>query len=208
MEALIAAALLAIVGMMLMTSLSSSIDAKEAVEATSGRYHLVRQALTRMCDELSQAYLSAHSFNASEVRSKTGFRGDRSEIQFTAFGYVPKVADSKHSDQRELGYHLGVDARTQEESLLRREQPEIDDEFDEGGREQTLLPGVKELEFEYWDPTKEDWTDSWDTEESATLNRLPSRVKITLTAVMENEREQTFVTQTKIWLTTPINFQN
>lgn len=207
MEVLIACALLAIVGGLLYTSLSSSLDAKEIVEGTSSRYHLARQALSRMVDEVSMAYLSAHR-NAAELKVKTGFKGERESLSFTAFGYVPRLEDAKQSEQREIGYHLGVDERTGSQAILRREQPNPDDDFEEGGREQTLLPHVTELEFAYWDDTTEDWKDTWDTEESATLNRLPSRIRITLTAKMDDEdgREQTFMTQARVFLTTgPVN---
>ena len=37
-------------------------------------------------------------------------------------------------------------------------------------------------------------------------NKLPSRVKIKMTVIMEEGHEQSFVTQTKIWLLAPLNF--
>lgn len=207
MEVMVAAALLAIVGGILYTSLSSSLDAKEMVEGTSNRYHLARQAMSRMVDQISMAYLSAHR-SSTEVRVKTGFKGARDSLHFTAFGYVRRLADAKRSDQRELSFFLGLDERTGQQSILRREQPNPDDDFEEGGRIQTLLPYVTELSFEYWDPQTEDWKESWDTEEAATQNRLPTRVRITFTMKMDDEEglEQTFHTQTRLWLDTPINF--
>ena len=188
------------------TSLSSAIDAKEIVEDTSDRYHMVRQAMERMVDEISMAYVSPHQA-APELRAKSGFLGERDELQFTAFGHVVRRAEAKESDSRQLGYFLGPDERTGEESILRRIQPNLDEEFDEGGREQTLLPGVRDLEFEYWDGSKEEWTDSWDIENAQYQGLLPGRVKITFTAVMENEREQTFTSQTRLWLIRPQAFK-
>lgn len=207
MEVLIASALLAIMGGLLYTSLTSSIDAKEAVEGTSNRYHLSRQAIARMVDEISMAYVSAHR-SALDPTTKTGLKGEKDRLDFTAFGYVPRVADRKESDQRELGYQLGMDERSGTQAILRREQPGPDDEFDEGGRVQTLLPGVTELVFSYWDDTTEEWKEKWDTEEAATLNRLPSRVRIEVTAKMgdDDSLEQSFLTQSRIFLRTPINF--
>lgn len=206
LEVLVACALLAIVGMQLYISLTSSIDAKEIVESTSNRYHLSRQAMARMVDEISMAYLSAHR-NASELTVKTGFKGERDELHFTAFGYVPRLEDAKQSEQRELSYQLGIDERTGSQAVMRREKPNPDDDFEEGGREQTLLPFVTDLEFAYWDATTEDWKETWDTEESATLNRLPTRVRITLTAKMDEEdgREQKFMTQSRIYMPAPVN---
>ncbi len=208
LEVLIAASLMAIIGALLLTSLSSSMDAKEAVENTSDRYHLVRQAMGRMVKEISMAYLSKHR-DAPELRQRTGFKGEEQRIDFTAFGAVSRKQDAKKSDQRELTYFIGVDPETQESALMRREQVGPDLELDEGGRTQVLLTGCKELEFAFWDSTKEDWTDVWDAENAATLDRLPQRVRIRFTAQMENERDQEFYSQTEIFLwQTPIFFHN
>lgn len=204
LEILIAASLLAIIGALLMQSLSSSIDAKEAIESTSSRYHVVRSAVSRVVDELSMAYLSGHRpQNGVEIRAITGFRGERDRIDFTALGYVPRVEDEKKSDQRQLSYFLDTDPRTRTRSLVRREQANIDDDFEEGGRTLTLLPDVRSLEFQYWDPLKDGWSDKWDAA-GGELNRLPSRIRIEMVAVMDNGEEQTFVTQSKLWLLAPL----
>jgi general secretion pathway protein J len=206
-ELLVAASLLAIMGALMVQSLSSSIEAKENVEHISNRYHLVRSAMSRMVDEISQAYLSGHR-SETEPRNETGFKGERDSLRFTAFGYVPRVEDEKKSDQRQLGYYLDSDPKSGTESLFRKEQANIDDNFEEGGRALLLLSNVRELVFEYWDPQKEAWNEKWDAEGSdpAMANKLPSRVRIKMTVVMEDGVEQTFVTQTKIWLTAPLGF--
>jgi type II secretion system protein J len=206
MEGLIASSLLAIIGVFMATSISSSINAKEIVEETSGRYHVVRQAMSRMVDEISMAYITAHN-TTPDLRVRHGFLGERDELHFIAFGHVRRKAEARESDSRELSYFLGTDERTGTEAIIRRVQVNPDDEFDEGGREQTLLPDVVDLEFEYFDPQREDWSDKWDFEGAETRNRLPTRVRIRFTARMPGEREQTFVSQTKIWLVQPQSFR-
>jgi type II secretory pathway component PulJ len=203
-EVLVAASLLAIIGALMMTSLSSSIDAKDAVDSVSNRYHLVRAATSRLVDEISMAYLSAHH-NELEVRTKTGFLGARDSLSFTGLGYVPRVEDEKKSDQRQLSYYLDTDARSGSKALFRREQANLDDDFEEGGRELVLLPYVSELELQYWDPQKEAWSEKWDAA-GTEIGRLPTRVKIKIVAVMEDGRETPFVTETRIWMTAPLNF--
>ena len=204
-EILVAASLLAIVGGLLLTSLSSSIDAKEQVEATSGRFHLVRSAMSRMVDEISMAYLSGHHA-LTEPRTETGFLGERDSLNFTGFGYVPRVADEKKSDQRQLGYYLDTDPKSQTESLFRREQANLDDNFEEGGRALVLLPGVRELTFEYWDTAKETWAEKWDATGTEHPNELPARIRITMVVAMESGEEQRFVTQTKLRILKPLTF--
>ncbi len=204
LEVLIAASLLAIIGALLMQSLSSSLDAKEAIETTSNRYHVVRAAMSRVVDEVSMAYLSSHRpQNGGELRAITGFRGERDRIDFTALGYVPRVEDEKKSDQRQLSYFIDTDPRSRTQSLMRREQANLDDDFEEGGRTLTLLPDVRSVEFQYWDPQKDAWAEKWDAAGSE-LNRLPSRIRIELVAVMDNGEEQTFVTQSKLWMLVPL----
>lgn len=205
LEILVSASLLAIVGGLLLTSLSSSIDAKEQVEATSGRFHLVRSAMSRMVDEISMAYLSGHHATA-EPRTETGFLGERDSLKFTGFGYVPRVADDKKSDQRQLAYYLDNDPKSQSESLFRREQANLDDDFEQGGRALVLLPGVRELTFEYWDSVKESWSEKWDAAGSEHLNELPARMRITMIVAMDNGEEQRFVTQTKLHILKPLTF--
>lgn len=204
-EILVAASLLAIVGGLLLTSLSSSIDAKEQVEATSGRFHLVRSAMSRMVDEMAMAYLSGHHAQ-SEPRTETGFLGERDSLKFTGFGYVPRVADEKKSDQRQLAYYLDNDAKTASESLYRREQANLDDDFEQGGRALVLLPGVRELTFEYWDTVKEAWAEKWDAAGVEHPNELPARIRITMVVAMDNGEEQRFVTQTKLRILKPLTF--
>lgn len=204
LEILIAASLLAIIGAMLMQSLSSSMDAKDAIETTSNRYHVLRSGMGRMVDELSMSYLSGHRPQSGvEIRAVTGFKGEADRIDTTALGYMPRVEDEKKSDQRQLSFYLDTDPRTRTRSLVRREQANIDQEFEEGGRVQTLIPDVRSIEFQYWDPQKEAWADKWDAAGSE-LNRLPARIRIELVAVMDNGEEQTFVTQSKLWLLAPL----
>jgi prepilin-type N-terminal cleavage/methylation domain-containing protein len=222
-EILVSASLLAIVGALLLQSLSSSLDAKEAVETTSIRYHLVRSAMSRMCDELSMAYQAGQGHIAlTEPRTKTGFHGEKDFIHFTAFGYVPRVEDEKKSDQRQLAFYLDNDPKTGTQALYRREQPNIDLDFEQGGRAQVLLPGVRSIEFTYWDdsarvdqPTGNTqnatvgsgkWLDKWDTLSPETNGNLPLRIKIKIVATMEDGQEQTFVSQTKLYILTPLTF--
>jgi type II secretion system protein J len=205
-EILIAAALLALMGGLILQSLSSTIDAKDVIETTSNRHQQVRQAMTRMVDELAMAYLSNHVARTSpEVRSETGFKGEGDRVDFTGFGYVPRVEDQKRSDQRQLSYFLGDDERTQTKSLRRREQANIDDDFEQGGRELTLLANVQEFEVSYFDTQKDNWSEKWDAA-GTEANRLPQRVKIKVVAVMEDNETKTFVTETRIWMQQPVNF--
>ena len=203
LEILIAAGLMGIMGALMVTSLSSSMDVKEAVEETSDQYHLIRQSMSRMVREISLAYLSAHR-NALEPKVDIQFRGESSQLDFVAVGHVVRKMNAKQSDQQEIAYFLGEDERSGKQALMRRQQSNPDLEVEEGGRVQTLCPRVTDLIFSYWDSVTEDWKEEWDTEESATLNRLPDRVRIEMKILMEDGTEQLFMTQSKILMTKPL----
>ena len=141
------------------------------------------------------------------MKAETGFKGERERIDFTAFGYVPKTQDAKRSEQRELAYFLDDDPKTGRRSLIRREDPTLDDDFETGGRELVLLAGVTALEFQYWDKTTEAWKEAWDFEDAASGGKLPERVRIELTVEMDDGVEQTFVTQARVFLVSPLAFQ-
>ena len=202
-EVLFAAALTALMGALILQSLTSTMDVKDAVEERSTRYHLIRQAMSRMATEISMAYLSNQK-SPFEPIVVTRFKGERDSLNFNAFGNVIKMADAKESDQHELGFFIGDDPRTLSSALIRREDSSPDDEMESGGREQVLCPHVVKITFDYFDDVSADWKDSWDTDETTSKDHLPSRVRIKLTATMGESDEQTFVTQTRIMLTKPI----
>jgi len=142
-----------------------------------------------------------------------GMKGRSDELNFTSFAHTRTTADERASHHAEIGYSLmktRVDGELVE-SLVRREDTTLDDDITEGGKVYTLIPRVEELEFEYWDPgevdlgTREEmgrgsWVDDWDTEDSQFEDRLPFRVRITITLPPLNPRgeSQTFTTQTEI----------
>ena len=205
LEILIAASLLALIGVFLMTSLSSALDVKEAVETTSNRYHLVRSAMSRMTEEISMAFLTAHR-NQLEKNTETCFAGERDRVDFTAFGYVPKVIDAKQGDVRQLSYFLGDDPVSRTRALMRREQANLDDDYQKGGRELALLTDVVSLELSYFDTPSDSWKDVWECNEDNPQATAPARVRIKLVAKMDGGQEQTFTTQSQLWVTTPLKF--
>ena len=74
------------------------------------------------------------------------------------------------------------------------------------GEVQILCPHIKSINFKYWNHQMKTWEDEWRTEGmGGTHSDLPLRVLIEMWAIMENEVEQKFVTQTEIMITNPIN---
>jgi len=213
MEVLIAMGLLSLIGATLYGAIGNSIDAKEQIEQLSDRYDEVRIALNRMAYELSMAYLSDH-YSREERRSKTLFREDRQgggdRLIFTSFSHVRRVRDARESDQNVLTYWVDSDPENPgQNALLRKEKPRIDertgdDLLEEDAHTDVLCSNVRNLVIDYWNETDKEWQEEWDSDSLENANKLPPRVRVRLTVVGENGREQTFETQAEIMLRVPV----
>ena len=74
--------------------------------------------------------------------------------------------------------------------LMRRENPISTSPMDRGGTEDVLFEGVKKIEFHTGTRTRRSGIDEWDTRRMERKSILPTRVKITLSALDENGKER------------------
>lgn len=212
MEVALAVAILAVMATLTWGSIARTFDAYETVTGIDGRYHNVRVAMNRMSRELSMAFLTAARRDKGKERMwETIFKAEASspiaKIHFTAFGHQIMRQDAKESDQSEIGYYGEADEDIRGQmNLMRREDPRIDREPEEGGRSYILAEGIKEFKLRFFDPKDDDWTDTWDTEDSEYAGRLPSIVEMTMVIEDENGKDLKFVTKTRINLTKEISF--
>jgi general secretion pathway protein J len=207
-EAIIAVAILGMIGVLVMGTFSTAMDTRDRAEKITSRYHQVRQAMLRMSREIQMAFLSEHR-DCDDPRTKTMFVGKTASsgmrLDFTSFGHFKIAADANESDQNELSYFIDRDPDDpQKQSLFRREQNRIDEEPEEGGVEQVLAEDVTQLDFEFYDPKEDTWEDEWDTSDSDYRGRLPMFVKIKLKAKGPIGEEEEFVTKTRVFLKKPI----
>lgn len=142
-----------------------------------------------------------------------GMRGRDDRLAFTSFAHMRTVEGERASHHAEIAYYI---TETQEDgesvdSLVRREDTTVDDDITQGGKVYTLIPNVDEIEFEYWDAGEVDigteeemaegrWVGEWDTSDKEFHDRLPFRVRITVTLPPQGPfgTEETFSTQTQI----------
>lgn len=206
MEVTLSVAVLAMMATLVWGSIARTFDAYETVTDIDRRYHGVRVAMNRMSKELSMAFLTSVRRNRDsqgELRQKTRFYAKPGspfhEIHFSAFAHEILRADVKESDQAELAYMGERDPEdARKYNLVRREDPRLDEEPEEGGRIDVLAEGVKDFKLRFWDPRREDWTDEWDNESSDHAGRLPTVVEIKLVIEDENGEDLTFITKTRI----------
>ena len=86
---------------------------------------------------------------------------------------------------------------------MRRIDTTVDDDFEEGGKVFPVATGVKELTFRYYDHSKDDWYDHWDTTRLENSNKLPYAVEYTITFVDNAKNEFTFTSRTRIRMAQP-----
>ncbi len=166
-EIMMASLLLGLMGVLLVTSINSSIKARDVVEEISGRDQMVRQAMSRMAREISMAYLSKH-MNSGDPSYVTQFKGKKDQLFFSAFGHVVHQRDAKQSDKQVLRFYLVADKNGQK-SLMRRMRANLNLDVEKGGIAQVLCPNVTKLEFSYYDTQMNKWEESW-TVDARTLS--------------------------------------
>jgi general secretion pathway protein J len=202
-EVLIAAGLLAALGIALFQLLQGGIRVSKTVTTFSSRYHAGRQAMERMTRELSMAYLSAQQ-NATEIVVQTNFRGKEEKVEFDGFGNVPFAKNAKESDQREVSYFIDRDRVTDKPALMRKIHNNLTLKLGEQGTVDVLCSDVKSLKFKYWDDSVKDWKTDWATDTSDAQVVLPARIQIELVIMISEQREQKFLTQVELWTRKPI----
>jgi general secretion pathway protein J len=210
MEVMVAVAITALMGTVVAMAFQTGLTAKETVETDADRYRQVRVAMNRMSREIGSAFVSDR-YDPKQFRDQndrpTNFVGERDKLLFTTFSHQRLYTDVKESDQAVVEYFVETssdrDARGRQD-LKRRVNPNVGERMDRGGTTDTLFEGVKSIEFGYWDSEKKEWDDEWDTRRTEKKDILPTRVRITVTAVDETGREARYVTQARIMLNTTL----
>ncbi|MBI3185222.1 MAG: prepilin-type N-terminal cleavage/methylation domain-containing protein [Myxococcales bacterium] len=208
MEVMVAIGITGLMGGMIGMAFHTGMRAKETVEADAERYRMLRTAMSRMSREIGAAFVSDR-YDAKRYRDAydrpTNFVGARDRLLYSSLAHQRLYSDAKESDQMVVEYTVKTsterDARGRQD-IVRRENPNLDERMDRGGTEEVLFEGVKRLELEYWDSEKKEWDDEWDTRRPERKSILPTRVRITITALDENGKEAKYATQTRVMLNT------
>lgn len=207
-EVVIAIAITSFIGVVIGVSFNTTIQNKEIIEGQAEHYRMLRTAMARMVREIGAAYISDR-YDSKRYRDAfdrpTNFIGSRDKLLFTSLSHQRLYADAKESDQMIVEYQVksstekGVRNRN---DLMRREKVVLEERMERGGVEDVLFEGAKKIEFQYWNSERKQWDDEWDTRRPEKKSILPTRVKITLSALDENGKEVKYTTQTRIMLNT------
>ncbi len=222
LEVIIATAVVAMIGVSIYGAVDRAFDLKEEVALYSERYRQGYVALDRMTREISSAFVSNH-VELSQPRVETLFMGEDDELRFTSFSNTVLRAGARQGDQETIFYRLDRDPaglETKGKCLIRWSAPRLlEDADDESkGRDRVVICGVDRLRFSYHAQREDDWSEDWQTTDSAReakdygigreeiRKRLPDRVRIDLTLIMPDGETKLFRTATKVRLHKALNF--
>lgn len=214
LEIMVALGVLALIGTLIYGALDGMAKSREGITRIGDRYLQGRTALARITRELQSAFVSAHlPVNPALITRSTVFLGtDQSNmdrLDFTTFSHRRLARNAHESDQSEISYFTSRDPNVSGKmDIVRREDASIDLEPTKGGPVLVLAEDVSELEFRYFDPMTQQWTDSWDSSAAAgQLGRLPSQVKVSLVMLHgPGDKPIRFQTKVPIAMQLPISF--
>ena len=210
-EIMIAVAITAVMGVMVMGAFQRIYAAKELTEAQDERFSSAQVALSRISRELSQAFLSDHYDRKRFREPSTIFRGkdggERDDLLFATMSHARLVRDAKESDQAVVEYTVEPDPdRSGENVLFRREKARIDDDPERGGAKEVVCEHVISFDVQYWDWKRQEWVREWVTNSAERQSILPTRVKVRLGLKMPDGKERAFETQARVAIIRPLAF--
>ncbi len=210
---MVALGILALIATLIYGALDGMAKSRDGLTRMGDRYLQGRTALARMTRELQSAFVSLHTpVNPALATRSTIFLGTDSSsmdrLDFTSFAHRRLSRNAHESDQSEISYFTSKDPVAAKIDIARREDASIDLEPTKGGPVLVVAEDISELNFRYFDPMTQQWTDSWDSSAAAgQLGRLPSEVKISL--VLNHgpgERPIRFQTKVSIAMQLPLSF--
>jgi general secretion pathway protein J len=213
-EVLVAVGILAMVTTLTWSSFKQTFKTKSAVESQAIRYRTVRLALEKMARDLSMAYISQNE-DTSQPERRTLFVGKRhtgaDEIRFSYFGHQRLYQDANECDTAQVMYFSARDREDNRKmNLIRRETRRLQylKPEDSPGESDIICDDIVSLKLDYWDARDKQWREEWVTNAAdGQPDRLPSRVRITLTARDERGREVPFQTEARIAMQEPLNLR-
>jgi general secretion pathway protein J len=213
-EVMVAVSILAIVTTLTWGSFKGTFSTKAQIEAQATRYRTVRLALERMARELSMVYVSQNE-DTSQAERRTRLSGKRhsdlDEVTFSYFGHQRLYQDANECDTALVAYYAARDRDdSRKTNLMRRETRRLSNNKidDQAGEADIVCDDVVRLKLDYWDARDKVWREEWNTVAlDGQPDRLPSKIKITLTVHDERGKEVPFQTELRVAMAEPLNNQ-
>ncbi len=213
-EVMVAVSILAVVSALVWASFRQTYDTKTRIEANGSRYHTVRLALERLSREISMAYLSQNE-DTNQQERRTFFvgkrHGDIDEVRFSMFGHQRLYADANEADTSQVVWYGARDRdNSYQNNLMRRETRRLQNVKPElaAGESDIVCDDIVRFRIDYWDARDKVWRDEWSTVAAdGQPDRLPAKVRITLSVYDERHVEIPFQTEVRLPIQEPLNLR-
>jgi len=211
-EMLVSVAIVATVMTLVWGTFRSTFKTRQKVESFSGRYRTVRLALERLARDLSMAFISQNE-DTSQPERRTRFFGKRhvggDELTFSYFGHQRLYQDANESDTALVSYSVQTDREdSRKTNLIRRESRRLAYEkmANMPSEGDVICDDIVAFKLDYWDLRDKKWRDEWiTTSVDGQPDRLPTRVRITLTVRDERGQEVPFISEARLPMQEPLN---
>jgi hypothetical protein len=150
----------------------------EQAEARRDATDLSRTLLTKLSNEISNAYYSQSMTETFFYGKKSGTEPDVPRFDTIAFTTLANNVQDE-AELREVGYSFEETSEKNARMLIRKEKRDLGPGNPplEGGEDSTLTDRIKSLRLRYFNGSS--WTDDWDNRTQRSL-QLPNAVEITL----------------------------
>ncbi len=192
-EVVVALGLLAMIGVMAWSTMSSTLLARDILEQEDEVDRAARAAMDRIEREIGLAFLTP---NTQAIQSyMTVFVGkDDSEcdqLWFASKSHRRTRKSARESDQTEITLWCESDPDNGNRSvLLHRESQRIDHEPARDGAIAPLARNVERFDLRYLDNRTGEWADEWDSQGSEQAARLPRAVQVVLVLRVEDPEDK------------------
>ena len=131
-------------------------------------------------------------------------------MRFSTLAHRNLWADANESEQTVITYLSAPDREDgRKVNWIRREQRRLSNltPDEEPAEYDVLVRDIHKVEIGFWNWSDEQWLDSWDTTAvDGQKNRLPLRVRISVTVLDDDGREFTVSTQARLLLQEQLYF--
>ncbi len=215
LEVIVTTAILAVMMAMVWQVMSGTAEAKREFGKIQERNHEIRLALAYMARDLSMAYISGNEDTQAPVESRrTLFMGTPESpvgsLRFSSFAHNAHWSQANESEQTMITYLAESDPEMRRKTnLIRKElrRPSSDRWESQPAQVDLLLRDIESVEFQFFDPVTTEWKERWNsTGADGELNRVPTRVKVTIVVNSEGNKKRTYTTQAKIALQERVSF--
>jgi len=188
LEVLLALAIFSMIALTTSNQINVIRTTKDAALGQIEQFDAMRSAISILRQDLGQSFHKRYIDLGPVIQNKvtrgepaphTLFDGRKNQLIFTSLSHRNYYATRNDGQQAEISYFL-QDNGPKGGALMKRESPLIDGNLFEGGNLYTLLEGVTQLEFKFWDDKLLKWTDDWNSDAGVTRDIFPQAISISI----------------------------